>query len=77
MNKHDTTEQDQLETANWLKSSLCASNACVEVAAIGSTLVIRDSKNPSGGTLVFTKEEWKAFTGGVSQGEFDLDKLGA
>jgi hypothetical protein len=36
---------------------------------------VRDSKNPDGGALVFAGEEWQAFTAGIADREFDLDKL--
>lgn len=44
---------------------------CVEVKR-GSTIKVRDSKNPNGDTLSFTADEWAAFIAGVKDGEFDL-----
>ena len=40
----------------------------------GSDYVItmRDSKDPDGPVLTFTPDEWRAFTLGVQDGEFDL-----
>jgi hypothetical protein len=58
---------------NWRKSlpSDGASN-CVEVAvADDGTVGVRDSKDPTGPVLQFTRPEWTAFTGGVHDGEFD------
>jgi hypothetical protein len=53
--------------------------ACVEVAVVpgskeGSEHVIamRDSRSPDGPVLIFTPDEWRAFTAGVQDGEFDL-----
>jgi hypothetical protein len=44
----------------------------VEVAHLDDGLVgVRDSKNPGGPALVFTPGEWDAFTGGVTDGEFN------
>jgi hypothetical protein len=44
----------------------------VEVAHLDGGLVgVRDSKNPGGPALVFTPGEWDAFTGGVTDGEFN------
>jgi hypothetical protein len=37
----------------------------------GPHRVVRDSKNPTGPTLIFTATEWVAFTAGVRAGEFD------
>jgi hypothetical protein len=33
---------------------------------------VRDSKDPQGPVLLFTPDEWRAFVGGVRNGEFDL-----
>ena len=49
----------------------CGSNACVEVAFLGDTVAVRDSKNPKTAPLIFTKAEWTTFIGGVKDGEFD------
>ncbi|WP_063049322.1 DUF397 domain-containing protein [Nocardia arthritidis] len=61
-----------LSKADWFKSSHSATHSdCVEVAFIGSgTVGVRDSKNPSGSTLVFAPSEWDAFTAAVQSGEF-------
>jgi len=67
--------------ADWRKSTYSSGNGgtCVEIAVIpgskeGSDHVIamRDSKNPDGPALIFTPDEWTAFTAGVNDGEFDL-----
>ena len=71
-----------LTGAPWRKSSYSSGNggACVEVAVVpgskeGSDYVItmRDSKDPDGPVLTFTPDEWKAFTLGVQDGEFDVE----
>ncbi len=49
-----------------------ATTRCVEVAMRGDTIGVRDSNDPSKQTLIFTREEWEAFIGGVKTGEFDL-----
>jgi Domain of unknown function (DUF397) len=53
--------------------------SCIEVAVVagskeGSEQVIamRDGSNPDGPALIFTPDEWRAFTAGVMDGEFDL-----
>lgn len=61
------------EQVTFKKSSLSASGNCVEVAELkDGGIVVRDSKNPQGSVLIFTRSEWKAFIGGVKQREFDL-----
>lgn len=55
------------------KSSRSLGNGqCVEVDAAGGDVKVRDSKNPGGPALTFTRAEWRAFTAGVKDGEFDL-----
>jgi Domain of unknown function (DUF397) len=57
----------------WRKSTLSTTNGCVEVAFVGDTIAVRDSKNQGRGpVLEFTTVEWDAFLGGVRAGEFDL-----
>ncbi|MFF0454569.1 DUF397 domain-containing protein [Nocardia africana] len=53
-----------LSRAKWFKSSRSGgTKKCVEVAFLDSgTVGVRDSKNPSGPALVFTADEWDAFT---------------
>jgi hypothetical protein len=57
----------------WIKSSFSSyTGNCVEVAGlVGNTILVRDSKNPSGGALSFTPAEWDAFIDGVRNGEFN------
>ncbi|WP_327096280.1 DUF397 domain-containing protein [Nocardia vinacea] len=61
-----------LSGVNWFKSSYSEGSAqCVEVAWLdGSSVGVRDSKNPTGPALVFTPGEWDAFAAGVQDGEF-------
>jgi len=58
---------------HWVKSSLSFSNSnCVEVADLpGGEIGVRHSKHTEGLVLRFTPGEWKAFLGGVRNGEFD------
>jgi hypothetical protein len=55
--------------AVWKKSTRSGSNGCVEVALLGSQVVVRDSKDREGPMLFFTPAEWDAFVGGVRDGE--------
>lgn len=64
-----------LTSAIWCKSSYSGSNGgnCVEVARnLPGIVAVRDSKDPDGGALVFTPDEWRAFIAGAQAGEFDL-----
>lgn len=62
-----------MENNVWMKSTHSASNgACVEVMPGGWSVLVRQSKDPHGAFLAFTREEWKAFVEGVKGGEFDL-----
>jgi hypothetical protein len=59
----------------WRKSSRSSGGTqgeCVEVAAsAGQVVAMRDSKNPDGGVLCFTRSEWAAFLGRVKTGALD------
>jgi hypothetical protein len=60
-----------LSTATWRKSPHSGTNGCVEVAFLEGHVAVRDSKDSASPVLVFTTREWKAFLGGVRDGEFD------
>ena len=63
-----------LSPTSWRKSS--RSNGgddqcdCVEVAELPGRVAMRDSKDPTGPVLAFTRAEWRAFLGGIHAGEF-------
>jgi hypothetical protein len=55
---------------DWKRSRRCDASTCVEVAPHGDLVVVRDSKDPNGLMLQFTRDEWEAFIGGVQDGDF-------
>jgi hypothetical protein len=64
-----------LANVAWRKSSHSGDNSsgtCVEVALITAHVVIRDSKNPNKGNLVFPSDQWHNLIRGVKHGEFNL-----
>lgn len=44
---------------------------CVEVTETPDLVAMRDSKDPAGPVLAFTRAEWRTFLGGVRASEFD------
>ena len=67
----------ELSGAGWRKSSASNSQgACVELARLGSgEFAVRNSRNPEGPALIYTRAEIAALIEGVKMGEFD-DLLG-
>jgi hypothetical protein len=59
-------------TAPWVRSSYSGPQGnCVEVAFLdGGEVALRNSRNPGGAALVFTRTEWEAFLSGARDGEF-------
>ncbi|MGQ0837854.1 DUF397 domain-containing protein [Actinokineospora sp.] len=49
-----------LSGARWRRSSFSdnGSGNCVEIALVGTSTAIRDSKNRDGGTLIVTPRQW-------------------
>lgn len=65
-------DQPRSSFANWRKSTRSGGSAnCVEFATHGTTVAIRDSKNPDAGVLEFPADVWNAFVAGIKDGEFD------
>lgn len=61
-------------TEEWRKSSKSPDFAnCVEVRhPAGGLIEVRNSKRPDAGSVVFTANEWEAFTAGVKAEEFEI-----
>jgi hypothetical protein len=50
---------------DWRKASYSnGQGACVEVAS-GNAILVRDTTDRDGGTLAFSAEAWKRFTGSL------------
>jgi Domain of unknown function (DUF397) len=63
-----------LTGALWRTSSRSSANGgqCVEVAAnLPGIVAVRDSKNPGGPALAFTRAGWQAFVSQVKVGQHD------
>jgi Domain of unknown function (DUF397) len=68
-----STNQAQCVEVGFTKSTESSvTDACVEVGKDDVAVHVRDSKNPEGPCLHFTKGEWDAFIEGVHKREFDL-----
>jgi Domain of unknown function (DUF397) len=60
-------------TPRWRKSTVSnPSGNCVELAELdGGEIAVRNSRHPTGPTLIYTRAEISAFILGVRGGEFD------
>ena len=63
----------ELEGARWQKSSASnPSGNCVELAKLpDGAIAVRNSRDPSGPALIYTRAEMAAFLGGAKDGDFD------
>jgi hypothetical protein len=64
----------ELPTVSWLKSRRSGgSGNCVEVAKLpdGAGYAVRNSRDPQGAALVYTRDELAAFLDGARDGDFD------
>lgn len=53
-----------LSTVTWRKASRSsdAGDNCVEVANVPNSVALRDSKNPDGGHIFVSREDFRRFT---------------
>jgi hypothetical protein len=58
--------------AVWQRAPGDTSEGAVEVAFVDELIGLRNSAQPDGPVLVFTRSEWEAFVAGAQNGEFDL-----
>lgn len=55
----------------WIKASRSASGSeCVQMRRRGGVIEVRDSKDPDGSVLRFTRAEFLAWIDGATKGEF-------
>ena len=63
-----------LSHTTWRKSSRSNGGAegdCVEFAELPDLVAMRDSKDPAGPILAFTRIEWRSFLRAVRAGDLD------
>ncbi|OZM81021.1 DUF397 domain-containing protein [Pseudonocardia sp. MH-G8] len=72
-NEDNGIAADELGAVTWRKSRASnPSGDCIEVAALASGAVaVRNSRDPHGPALVYTRAEIAAFLRGAKDGEFD------
>ena len=64
----------ELRCAGWRKSSFSGNgnNNCVEMTRLATgEVAVRNSRDPDGPTLIYTRAEVEALIRGVRNGEFD------
>ena len=56
----------------WRKSTTSGTGDCVEIAFTAGAVLVRNSQDPLGPALSFSRSEWTAFLAGAQRGEFNL-----
>jgi hypothetical protein len=57
----------QRPDVEWRKSSVSNSGGCVQIAAFGQAVAVRDSKDPARSMLTVSPAAWAAFIGRTRQ----------
>lgn len=62
-----------MHSSSWVKATKSGGNGgdCVEMRRNGDRIEVRDSKNPQGAVLSFTRAEFDAWLDGARGHEFD------
>lgn len=68
----DLSRRSAWQGAQWRRSSKCASNKCVEIAAGDAHVGVRDSERSADRILEFAPQNWRNFLSAVRRGRFDL-----
>jgi predicted secreted Zn-dependent protease len=55
----------------WRTALSCDGGACVQVATDQHSILIGNSRQPSGLVLEYTRDEWHQFVEGIKKGDFD------
>ncbi|HCT75370.1 MAG TPA: DUF397 domain-containing protein [Micromonosporaceae bacterium] len=55
----------------WRRSSYCEANGCFEVAPMDQYALLRDSKDPNGPQLRFSREVWNEFVDAIKRGDLE------
>jgi hypothetical protein len=61
-------ESDE-QSVSWRKSAASGPSNCIEVAAHGGSVLIRDSADPSGVVLSLPSRAWSAFLASARTGD--------
>ncbi|MEV5826072.1 DUF397 domain-containing protein [Spirillospora sp. NPDC052242] len=60
------------ESLNWRKgSSSSSANECVEVAAAGPSVLVRDSRDHAAGMLELDSAQWRRLVNAIRRGVLD------
>jgi hypothetical protein len=77
MDGHAVASPEELAHVRWHISTKSdnGGGSCVEAGPLADgsgRVAVRHSHHPNGQVIVYTRTEWKAFIGGVKDGEFDF-----
>jgi hypothetical protein len=72
MHMRNGTPANELPVDRWVKSRYSTAGHCVELGKLpDGSVAIRNSRDPQGPALVYTRAEIEAFLKGAAAGEFD------
>jgi uncharacterized protein DUF397 len=64
-------DSSHLGGLEWLRSSKCDAGACLEVAVLGTVIMIRNSAEPGKPPVVVSRDVWRDFVRDIQAGVFD------
>lgn len=65
-------DSSHLDGLKWFRSSKCDAGSCVEIAALDTAILIRDSAEPRRALLTVGHDTWQDFVSALRVGAFDV-----
>jgi hypothetical protein len=64
-----------VDEPTWRTASQCDAGECVEIGALGESVLVRSSVDPDGIRITLSRHEWREFIAGVKDGGLPKERF--